>query len=69
MQHICVVIHQYRIRIDLLNNVVEPRNQSKFMVLRSTAMFPGNMTLHLRNWATLFIFAHHVTHVGSVTIT
>jgi len=33
------------------------------------AMFPGNMTLHWRNWTTLFIFAHHVTHIGPITIT
>ena len=32
------------------------------------AMFPGNMTLHWQNWATVFIFEHHMTRIGPVTI-
>ena len=67
----------YRIRIDLPNTAVRPKYRHKYMVSRGLhhipqergscdAMFPGNMTLHWRNRATLFIFAHHVTRVGPI---
>jgi len=66
---------QHRIRIDLPNNAVRPKNRHKCMVSHGLyhvprehgsrdAMFPGNMMLQWRNRATLFIFEHHVTCVG-----
>ena len=70
---------QHRIRIDLPNTAVGPKNRRKYMVSRGLrhvprehgsydVMFPGNITLQWRNRAILFIFVHHVMHVGPITI-
>ena len=69
------MMQQHITRIDLPTTAVGPKcmvSRGLYHVPREhgscDAMFPGNMTLHCRNRATLFIFAHHVTHIGPTTI-
>ena len=71
------VTQQLRILIDPPNTVVGPKSRHKCMAWPSlhhvprehwSRLFSRNMMLHWRNWATLFIFAHHVTCVGPIVI-
>jgi len=65
------MMQQHRIRIGLPNTAVVPKNRRKCMVSRDL----GLLHVHREHDAALtkpghifFIFAHHVTRVGPITI-
>ena len=59
---------QHRIHIDLPNTAVRPKIDTNAWCHVVYTIFPRNMTMHWPNRATLFIFAHHVTRIGPLTI-